>query len=501
LVAFFSIILILILKTKLHAKIFLGGNKMKKKAIKIVTIGGGSSYTPELMEGFIKRYQELPIKEIWLVDIEEGKHKLEIVGAMAKRMWKASGYPCEIHLTLNREEALKEADFVTTQFRVGLLDARIKDERIPLSHGILGQETNGAGGMFKCFRTVPVILEIVDDMKRLCPNAWLINFTNPAGMISEAVMRYGNWDKVVGLCNVPISARKMAAMGLNKEEEDLTFKFAGLNHFHWHRVWDNQGNELTKEAINSLYKLEEDFATMYAKGRNTPLSRQEEIAKKTGVANIKNIAFLYEQIKDLGLLPCSYHRYYYITDDMLQEELEAFENNGTRAEVVKRTEAELFELYKDPRLDYKPEQLTKRGGTYYSDAACEVINSIYNDKKTNMVVSTRNNGAIIDLPDDCVVEVSSIITAMGPQPIVWGPFDEAPKGMLQIMKAMELTTIEAAITGDYGKALHAFTINPLVPSGQIARALLDEMLLAHKKYLPQFKDKIEEIEKRNKDDK
>jgi 6-phospho-beta-glucosidase len=464
---------------------------MKKDSIKIVTIGGGSSYTPELVEGFIKRANEMPIRELWLVVIEDGKEKLEIVGAMAKRMVQAAGLDWEVHLTLDRREALKDADFVSTQFRVGLLDARIKDERIPLSRGIIGQETNGAGGMFKAFRTVPVILEIVEDMKELCPDAWLINFTNPSGMITEAVMRYGKWDKVVGLCNVPISARKLAANAVEKSEDELYFKFAGLNHFHWHRVWEKSGNELTKECIEKLYGTEKDFMKMY---KPEHVKEKEEKEEKLGVANIKNIAFMSQQIKDLGILPCSYHRYYYITDDMLQEELEAFKNNGTRAEVVKRTEAELFELYKDPNLNYKPEQLTKRGGAYYSDAACEVINSIYNDKRTDMVVSTRNNGAIKDLPDDVVVEVSAIITSAGPQPMVWGDFKPAAKGMLQIMKAMELTTIEAAVTGDYGTALHAFTINPLVPSGNIARELLNEMLIAHKKHLPQFAEKIKELE-------
>ena len=151
-----------------------------EKGLKIVTIGGGSSYTPELMEGFIKRYNELPIKEIWLVDIEQGKEKVNIDAKMSQRMWDAAGYDVKVHVTFDRREALKNADFVTTQFRVGLLEARIKDERIPLSYGMLGQETNGAGGIFKAFRTIPVILDIVEDMKELCPNAWLINFTNPS---------------------------------------------------------------------------------------------------------------------------------------------------------------------------------------------------------------------------------------------------------------------------------------------------------------------------------
>lgn len=455
------------------------------RKLKIVTIGGGSSYTPELIEGFIKRKNELPIKEIWLVDIEDGKEKLEIVGNLAKRMVQAAGLDWEVHLTLNREEALKDADFVSTQLRVGLLDARIKDERIPLSHGMIGQETNGAGGMFKAFRTIPVILEIVEDMKRLCPDAWLVNFANPSGMVTEAVMRYGNWDKVVGLCNVPIICRKIASGALNEQEDNLFFRFAGLNHFHWHRVWNKSGEEKTEEIIRTAYSHEDGLKKALS-GINS-----------SGVSNIPNISFLSEQIQNLGIIPCMYHRYYYITDDMLQEELEAFEKGETRAEQVKRTETELFELYKDPNLNIKPPQLEKRGGAFYSDAACELITSIYNDKRSHMVVSTRNNGSIKDLPDDVVVEVSCIITANGPVPISWGSFDSSSRGLLQLMKDMELTTIKAAVTGDYKAAIQAFTINPLVPSGKIAQTVLDELLVAHKDYLPQFKDRIDWLENNN----
>ena len=173
---------------------------MKKDLVKIVTIGGGSSYTPELVEGFIRRYDELPVGELWLVDIEEGREKLEIVGALAQRMVKKAGLPMKVILSYDRREALKDADFVTTQMRIGRLPARVLDERIPLSHGMIGQETNGAGGMFKAFRTIPVILDIVKDMQELCSNAWMINFTNPAGMVTEAVLRYTDFKKV--LCHL-----------------------------------------------------------------------------------------------------------------------------------------------------------------------------------------------------------------------------------------------------------------------------------------------------------
>lgn len=447
---------------------------MEKKAVKIVTIGGGSSYTPELMEGFIKRYDELPIKEIWLVDIEEGKEKLEIVGKMAQRMWDASPYDVKVHLTLNRREALKDADFVTTQLRVGLLNARIKDERIPLSYGMAGQETNGAGGIFKAFRTIPVILDIVEDMKELCPNAWLINFTNPSGMVTEAVIRYGHWNKVIGLCNVPVGSMLMEPAMIGKTTDDLIFKFAGLNHFHWHKVYDNNGNDMTAQIIDK----------MYTENAGMP-------------ANIFKVDYIREQIDQMNMVPCPYHQYYYKEEESLAHLLEEYNDpeKGTRGQQVRKTEEELFELYKDPNLDHKPEQLARRGGAHYSDAACETIASIYANKNTNMVVSTLNRGAVSDLPNDCVVEVSSLIGAIGAQPLAFGSLHPAERGWLQLMKNMELCVCEAAVTGDYGVALQAFILNPLIRSGKTAQRILDELLIAHKKYLPQFKTKIEELDK------
>ncbi|CAD5898919.1 6-phospho-beta-glucosidase [Carnobacterium maltaromaticum] len=437
-----------------------------KKGLKIVTIGGGSSYTPELVEGFIKRYEELPLTELWLVDVEAGEEKQNIVGEMAKRMFKAAGIDCEVHLTLDRKSALKDADFVTTQLRVGQLDARILDERIPLSHGMIGQETNGAGGIFKALRTVPVILDIVEDMKVLCPNAWLVNFANPAGMVTEAVLRYGKWDKVVGLCNIPVNAEVEEAEILGRKQEELFFQFAGINHLHWHTVVDNQGNDLTDELIAKMYGKDADG--------------------KSIVANIKDNNLIFEQVENLHMVPCPYHMYYYMTDEMLKDELEDFKNNGTRAEKVKAIEKELFELYKDPELDHKPQQLAERGGARYSDAACNIINSIYNDKRLIMTVSTKNNGTVTDLPADSAVEVTCMITGNGPVPFQFGGFAPAERGLLQLMKAMEELTIEAAVTGDYGTLLQAFTTNPLITSGNEGKQVMDELLEAHKQYLPQF---------------
>lgn len=434
-----------------------------KNGIKIVTIGGGSSYTPELVEGFIKRHKELPVKELWLVDIEEGKHKLEIVGNLAKRMVKKAGVDMEVHLTLDRREALKDADFVTTQLRVGLLDARIKDERIPLSHGVIGQETNGAGGLFKALRTVPVVLDIIKDIEELCPNAWLVNFTNPTGVISEAVFKYTNFRRYIGLCNVPIGVKNGMADILKVEKDRIEMDFAGLNHMVYALNVRVDGKDITKEAI-------EKFVT-------SSLTMQ----------NIKDIPLNADFVRALGVIPCPYHKYYYKHKEMLEEELEGFKDGKTRGETVKALEEDLFELYKDENLAVKPPQLEKRGGAYYSDAACNLINSIYNDKKDIQVVNTLNNGAIRDFREDSAAEMSCVITKEGPKPLSVGYLPVAVSGLVSEIKAFEILAAKAAVEGDYNAALQALCINPLIPSDDLAKTILDEMMEAHKEYLPQFK--------------
>lgn len=435
------------------------------KKLKIVTIGGGSSYTPELIEGFIKRYEELPVGELWLVDIEEGKEKLEIIGSLAKRMVKKAGVPIEIHTTLNRKEALVGADFVTTQLRVGLLDARIKDERIPLSHGYIGQETNGAGGMFKALRTIPVILDIDSDMAELCPDAWLINFTNPVGIITEALLRYGKNKRIIGLCNVSIGMEKAVAELLGVDSSRIRIDFAGLNHMIFGLNIYIDGRNVTREVTNEI-----------GEGRMGSI-----------VKNIDNFNWTPEFMKGLGVMPCPYHKYYFQTKEMLEKELVEFAKGETRAEHVKRVEEELFEIYKSPDLDIKPTQLEKRGGAYYSEAACRLISSIYNDKRDIQAVDTANNGAIAGIPANSAVEVSCVITKDGPKIINVGELPVQVNGLVQQIKSFERMVVEAAVTGDYNTALVAMTINPLIASERMAKVLLDELLEAHKDYLPQFR--------------
>lgn len=435
-----------------------------KKGLKIATIGGGSSYTPELIEGFIKRYDELPVSEIWLVDVPEGKRKLEIVGSLAKRMVEKANVPISIHLTLNRREALDHADFVTTQFRVGLLDARAKDERIPLKYGVLGQETNGPGGLFKGLRTIPVILDICREMERYCPEAWLINFTNPAGMVTEAVLRYSSIRKVVGLCNVPIGMEMGAAKILNVEHSRIRIDFAGLNHMVYGLDVYLDGTSVKQQVIDLITNPEQSVT----------------------MQNIVALGWEPEFLKALNVFPCPYHQYYYKTRQMVEKEMKNAETTGTRAEVVKKLEDELFELYQNEELAIKPPQLEKRGGAYYSDAAVRLIHSIYTDRRDIQPVNTMNNGAIASLPDDSAIEISSVITKDGPKPLAIGDLPVAVRGLVQQIKSFERVAAEAAVSGDYNTALLAMTINPLVASDTTGKKILDEMLEAHKEYLPQF---------------
>ncbi len=436
---------------------------MTKRGLKIATIGGGSSYTPELIEGFIKRMASLPVKDIYLVDIEAGRKKLEIVTDLARRMVQKSCADLQVHATIDRREALKDADFVTTQFRVGNLDARIRDEKIPLRYQKIGQETTGAGGFAKALRSIPVILDICKDMEELCPQAWLINFANPSGILTEAVLNH-TAVKAIGLCNCPINMINDMAEKFACPVEDVFCDFVGINHLIWAKRVLVHGQDVTMEAI---HKICSDSA-------------------KEIMANIPEIHYDPVFLKSLGMVPVSYLKYYYMQPEMLAECIKDAETKGCRGEVIKKVEKELFDLYKNPELDQKPPQLASRGGARYSDAACSLIDSIYNNKKDIQTVNVLNCGTNADLPYDAVIERNCVIDADGAHPLHIGHTPLAIRGLLQNVKAYEQLTIEAAIYGDYNKALQALTIHPLVNSASTARSILDDILAESEAYLPQF---------------
>lgn len=432
--------------------------------MKLVIIGGGSSYTPEIIEGLIKRHSSFPVSAIVLVDIDEGYDKMTIVGELAKRMIEAAGVPIALSWTTNRKEALKDAAFVSTQLRVGGLKAREKDERIPLSHGMIGQETNGAGGIFKAFRTIPVLLDIAEDIHDICPDAWMINFTNPAGIVTEALLKYSPHKKVIGVCNIPFNMLHSIAEVLEVDPSSVRIEFVGLNHFVYGKKVFVDGMDRTQEVIDRLIEQVVNYSP----------------------ANIVSLGWTETFLKSLQLLPNPYHQYYYKQEAMLAKDLQSYEQNGTRSEVVQEVEHKLFELYKQPTLHEKPKELEDRGGAYYSDVACSLMSALYNDSHEIMTVNTLNQGAIRDLPLDSVVEVNCVITKSGPMPLATGALPEQIKGDILKMKAFEEQVIRASLSGDYEDAFLAFLLNPLVGDEDRAKVVLDELLIAHQAHLPQF---------------
>lgn len=438
-----------------------------KNNLKVAVIGGGSSYTPELIEGFINRYDELKIDELYLVDIEEGKEKLDIIYNLSKRMIEKAGVGIKIYQTLDRKGALVNADFITTQIRVGGLDARVLDERIPLSHGIIGQETNGAGGMFKALRTIPVILDIVKDIQKYAKeDAWLINFTNPAGMVTEAIYRYTDFERTVGLCNVPINMKNQFAEFFKADVKNMELAIVGLNHHFF-------VTDIYVDGKSSIDQLLEKYIS-------------GELHQSQTMKNIESFQWSPALIKSLKAIPNPYLSYYFMTKEQLALEKEQFEENNVRAETVKEIEKDLFEEYADPNLDIKPKRLEERGGAYYSDAACSLVNSIVNNKKDIQYVNTLNQGTVTNLPYGSVIETASMITKDGPRPINYGEIPYQLNGTIQTLKTFERMVCEAAVTGDKELAIAALTLNPLVDSDTVAAKVFEEMYEAHKAYLPQF---------------
>jgi 6-phospho-beta-glucosidase len=432
-------------------------------ALKIAVIGGGSSYTPELIEGLLRRQHELPIKELWLVDIEDGAEKVEIIAGLARRMIARAGLNIRVEATLDREPALRGADFVCSQFRAGCLEGRIRDERIALKYGMIGQETNGLGGFSNACRTIPVALDICREMEALCPDAWLLNFTNPSGVVTEAILKYSRI-KAIGLCNVPVIMQKGVASMLAVPEEKVLLQVAGLNHLIWARQILLDGKDRLPDIVAQI------------------LAGNDQLVP----SNIPPFAWPADLLGKMGMIPCAYLRYYYMSEDIMRQELAEASGEGTRAEVVKALEGRLFTLYRDPKLDYKPKELEKRGGQYYSEAACELMNAIHNDKRTLMHINTRNDGAINGLPDDCVVEVTSLICKSGPLPLNVAPFPQDTLRLIQLMKEYELLTVEAAVKGDLNAAKRALILNPLVKTGTLLDQALEETVRLNRDYMPQF---------------
>lgn len=430
------------------------------RSITVAVIGAGSTYTPELIQGFIDRRKLLDVRRFVFCDTDP--ERLEILAAMAERMLAASGMTCPVLRTADRREAVAGADYVLAQVRIGKMPARILDERIPMKYGLLGQETNGVGGMVNGLRTVPFVLRLARDMEELCPDAWLINFSNPSGMVAEAVQANSSI-RMAGLCNIPFRMAREAKKMLG-DPADFDYDFVGLNHLCWLTgAWAGG-----KERIGELLKLP---------------------AEQSGVANIPDMKYTPEELRAMGGFPCGYLNYYYHRGEMLQK---CAAQEKTRGEICLELEKTLLEMYRDPAVRAKPALLEQRGGACYSEAAVSLLEAIENDTGAIHVVNVRNRGALPFLPPDAVAETRCAVRrdAITALPMRGGVSPHIV-GMMQAVKAYERLAVRAALTGSFEDALAALMTHPLTCDIQKSEPALRELLAAHRRYLPAFEPYFE----------
>jgi 6-phospho-beta-glucosidase len=419
--------------------------------VKIAVVGGGSTYTPELIEGFARRAGVLPVDELVLQDV--AADRLEVVGGLAGRILAAQRFPGRLVTTTSLESAVDGAVAVLVQLRVGGQRARLLDETLPGRFGLLGQETTGPGGFAKALRTVPVVLEIADTVAKLArPDAWIVDFTNPVGIVTRALLDAGH--RAVGLCNSAIGFQRWLAGFFGVEPDRVRLDHAGLNHLTWIRKVEVDGTDRLPELLDA--------------------PELAEVAAGSGLPP--------ELLRTLRAIPSYYLHYFYCTDEAVRAQA----SGPKRAEEVLEIERTLLAMYADPALDHKPALLEQRGGAYYSEAAAALVTSLLTGDGAHHYVDLRNDGTIAGLPADAVVEVPALVDTAGPHPVPVDPLPPEMLGLVQAVTGYEVLAIEAARTGDRGTALRALLANPLVRQWDLAVPLLDALLDANRQHLPRF---------------
>ncbi len=410
--------------------------------MKVAVIGGGSTYTPELVSGLARERERIAIDDLVLQDIDPERR--EVVGGLAGRMLERAGYQGRLEVTDELERAVDGADFVLIQIRVGGQEARLRDETIPLACGCIGQETTGAGGFAKALRTVPVVLGIADEVRRRAASgAWIIDFTNPVGIVTRALRDAGH--RAVGLCNVAIGFQRSFAAMLGVGPERVVIDQVGLNHLTWVRA-------VRLDGENVLPRLLDEHGDEVAAGVELPRRLVEE----------------------LGVIPSYYLHYFYAHDEVLAEQLAGV----PRAETVMEIERGLLDLYRDPSLNEKPALLEQRGGAFYSEAAIGLAASLATGDDAIHVVDVRNEGTLEGLAADDVVEVPARVGGGGPVALEQAPLAPELLGLVQHVAAYERLTAEAAATGDLGLAKKALLTHPLIGQNALAEQLLESLLEA-----------------------
>ena len=422
--------------------------------MKVAVIGGGSTYTPELVSGFIQYAASFPVSELALMDIDA--ERLEVVGGFARRMVAAAGSPFAVTLHMDRREAVRGASYVTTQLRVGHMAARREDEYLGRRWGLVGQETTGIGGFAKALRTIPVLMELAADMRELAPGAPLINFTNPSGLVTQALRTYAPDIHSIGLCNIPIGYKMRVAGMFQVEPDRVGIDMLGLNHLTWLRGATVDGEDVWAAVFQSYLG---------------ELEASQDPPVPPHVARLQ------------GMVPSYYLKYFYRTPHVIAQQQQW---PPSRAEQVMQIERDLLAQYADPGLTEPPPELAKRGGAYYSTAAVLLLRSMHNDDGAVHVVNVPQAGAVPGWPEDWVLEMPCRVDAQGAHPLPAEPLPEPMAGLLHQVKSYELLAAQAAVRGDRDAALLALLAHPLGPDADRAPQVLDDLLRTHAAYLPQF---------------
>ncbi|MFE3450163.1 6-phospho-beta-glucosidase [Nonomuraea sp. NPDC059194] len=415
--------------------------------MKLAVVGGGSTYTPELIDGFARLRDELPLTEIALVDPHASR--LELVAGVSRRMLARAGHGARVVVTSSVEEGVAGAQAVLFQLRVGGQAAREVDETLPLRCGCVGQETTGAGGLAKALRTVPVVLELAERVREHAPEAWIVDFTNPVGIVTRALLDAGH--RAIGLCNVAIGFQRRFAKHLGVAPERVSLGHVGLNHLTWERSVVVDGLDVLPELI---------------------AGHGQEIADDIGLP--------VELVRRLGVVPSYYLRYFYAHDLVVEEQ----RAKPSRAAEVAAMEAELLRLYADPAVDTKPELLERRGGAFYSEAAVALIASLLGDRRDAQVVNVRNAGTLPFLPDEAVIEVPATIGAAGAVPLPVAAVEPLYAGLIANVSAYESLALDAALHGGEERVRNALLAHPLVGQEAVAGELTRLLLEANRAHLP-----------------
>ena len=414
--------------------------------MKLAVIGGGSTYTPELVDGLVRMQDLLPLEELTLHDPAEAR--LNVLGAMTRRMLDRGGHAAHLELTTVLDEAIEGADAVLIQLRVGGQAARMVDESVPVACGCVGQETTGFGGLAKALRTVPVVLEIADRVSRLAPNAWIVDFTNPVGIVTKALLDAGH--RAVGLCSAALVFQRHFARVLDVAPERIELDHVGLNHLTWELRVRLDGEDVLPQLLSECVGA---------------------IAPATGLPA--------ELVQRLGVVASYYLHYFYEHDRVVEEQ----RRTKSRAEEVAEIEQELLALYADPTLDEKPELLGRRGGAFYSEAAVELLAGLFGRGENRHVVNVRNRGTLPFLADDAVVEVPARIGAEGVTPLPMPELDPLQRGLVAHVSAYEELALDAALHGGRERVFRALLAHPLVGQVDVAEVLADRMIDMNREFL------------------